>query len=555
MISVGPPSRFSHYFTSVHVHSSCEKPKQSKDPDEPDDINDDFTRVEMKKKLLTLELANAGTQTEPRFKSQSTSSQTSSSLSQSTPNNKVDGHVSEPKQDELVCPSPIPKHDNETFKRNRRCKRKQSRAGKALVVTVVNNKTKISTNGTDTDSSNSYVAQSSIEHDKISVENGRTAKSVNIIVNVLSNATNIDRLAHKSREVARIIDDANLEKTSHWRRLFNNEEKLTESSYFSPPEAVSTHKRAETENPKPPKDIDYYIRKLLLMSPESVENLNVSSCNSTQVQETEKNTEHKKKIPVSIPLYQNSFEDTMNILFDVSSDRNNSTLMKDHSLRTDESDNSSTSVYLPNYTSSLSDSSIQEPEIVGKTIDEIPLNFEENENVRHESTVDDSEEENVELPSLDELLRRGFTWKPVLKAKMDDEIETLEEDEFIKEMLKVNIQSDDKNVEENECPKSSDDQDVTLSKAKNLLLSKNESRLIGWIGTTVQRTLEASAMNSTSSGEGSDPFRKMHKTLENLVEEQQSLTPSNDNFSISPIKVPDIHLDVPTTFEKNTTKE
>lgn len=89
-------------------------------------------------------------------------------------------------------------------------------------------------------------------------------------------------------------------KVSNWRTVFENSEKLTESSYFSPPPSTtlpvfpvsendkvdfispsnSSHNDTDATVNSSVNDIGYYVAKLLLMSPESIENLNSVSITS-----------------------------------------------------------------------------------------------------------------------------------------------------------------------------------------------------------------------------------------------------------------------------------
>lgn len=101
---------------------------------------------------------------------------------------------------------------------------------------------------------------------------------------------------HVSRKEKHLIAN----KVSNWRTVFENSEKLTESSYFSPPPSTAlpafpvslnnkvdfispsnnSHNDTDATENSSVDDIGYYVAKLLLMSPESIENLNSVSITS-----------------------------------------------------------------------------------------------------------------------------------------------------------------------------------------------------------------------------------------------------------------------------------
>lgn len=662
-LSINKPARFSEYFSNARITDTSQKhPAASNEspfvnlPTEilnkshrisTEDISNDVDRVEKKKKLLVLELSNAETQTDQNVPSNSNSTSNDSNeeikAAQNVESKKsyVQSARKSRSPRKISCLDPIPKKvknsDTRTVKskkledsENHRCKQKLLKSN-GVVVTVSSNPS-VSKNNSDSTSSsleNSYPTNvSSLESNIAHADHNHSQKTVQVVVNVLSNSEFKERkskCSDRQKNIAYAIPENQFQKVPNWRKLFDNEEKMTESSYFSPPEvvlrkqdevhSVKFHNNAlELDSDEKHPNLGYYIQKLLLMQPESIENLDVSSCSTVTIEEVIQPLKNKlkKKSCFKLPRYQNSFDDTKIVKkssklpyypnsFDDTIDavcdfvlksQCNDTASDDTSCVDDESVELFSLVNDDQNLSSVSDSSILSTEnVVSPTsiLKKPEKVFKSPRNVSDPNYMDvlrsveneplqDEKDDLIELPSVEELCKRGFVSEQLFNQTSADEQETMEEEEFLQQLLSIGQskakdetarRTNFKSFPNKEVPyeatemnasqivpeDAADKVDAATHNVDNKLKTstsdlRKENRLLGWMGTTVQRTLQASAINSTSSGDSSDPMRHTSKTLENLIEEPLNNSSENNslffhkNFSLSPIKVPDIHLTI-----------
>lgn len=642
------PERFSEYFSNPHisvrpqkhppVHNELPVQNAPKAINEcngiaTDDISSDINRVESKKKLLVLELSNAETQTDRHVSLNSDSTINGSDREVNEDHNTVLKKSSSPSRRasrsprKITYPSPISKEvdnpDGRTTKLKKpkssashHCRRKLLKSN-GVTVTVSSNPTSASTNSSDSNSTlaHSYHTTGSSESNNGHADPNHSHRTVQVVVNVLSNSELKGRKSKSSdrlKNVAYVLPENQFKRVPDWRKLFENEEKMTESSYFSPPEVVlkkptkvhSTKPHLKSSNDEKPPDLGYYVQKLLLMRPESIENLDISSCSTVAIDEVIRTADKKmeKKCRMKIPLYQNSFDDTKVVRkstrlpyyqnsFDDTIDAVCDFVLKSQYTTNDSTsfEDESTELFSranddPN-SSSMSDSSkfLTENSIppasklkISENVSKSPRNLSNYSYVNfgfdgNEKSQDESEDDQIKLPSIEELCKRGFVSEQLLNQKSTDDQDTMEEEEFLKQLLSVHQPNRDdkpdsrpdirppcKEETHNVSKELPPDADKASEAALNIDPSskttandlKNETRLLGWMGTTVQRTLQASAINSTSSGDSSDPIRQTYKTLENLIEEPFENSSENNSsllkkhFTLSPIKVPDLHLTI-----------
>lgn len=611
-----------------------------------DEIGNDVDRVEKKKKLLVLELSNAETQTDENVPPKSDSTFTGSDEEIVEQNAESDKLCVQPTRNSgsprrIPSISPIPKEEN-THRRttksqklkgseNHHCKRKLLKSN-GVMVTVSSNPTSVSTNSSDSTSStvaNSYPTTiSSSESNAAHADHNHSHKTVQVVVNVLSSSKFKERKSKsldRQKNVSDVIQGNEFQKVPGWRKLFDNEEKMTESSYYSPPEVVlkkqskvhpikSRSKTVKSVSNEKLPDLGYYVQKLLSMRPESIENLDISSSSTVtideakQISKNQQQIESRMKLPLyqnsfddtklvkksnKLPYYQNSFDDTIDAVCEfVLKSQCNDITSSDTCSVNDESMEMFTHGNDDQDSSTISDSSkfptenlvplssiLKKPENTAKSSRNLSDPGYTNifQSVRNEHLQDEIGGDQIELPSVDELYKRGFVSEQLLNHNSTDEQESIEEEEFLQQLLSIGPPKtngklarpldfdsspqeklphmvSEMNVSQ-KLPKDPADEvdapapiiDRTLKTSTTE--SKHENRLLGWIGTTVQRTLQASAINSTSSGDSSDPVRHTYKTLENLIVEQFENSSENNSllhkhFTLSPMKVPDIHLTI-----------
>ncbi len=666
MFFLKKPARFTEYFSDFRSQSSLENPPSrnmtrshhSKSDNSElksgmNDIEKDLTRVQLKKKLLALELSNAETQTEKldSINASEFNGRTHSPTSSPTPNGnegRTSSTTSHSASDDtnakssakVLCPSPIPKETESSrenprnkieirSKKNCKCRRRQLRKNDDVIVTVSNNKTNVITNNSANSNSSDlalshFGPQSSAENETAPAVIADSHKTVKVIVNVLSN-NEYKRSRNKPPEKQKIVSNAtpnrNFKKTSNWKNIFENDEKLTESSYFSPPEATTKNVKfrskpaIEFENSEKLKteekenqshDIGYYIRKLLTMSPESVENLSVSTSDSTMVSEydDQPKLEHKK-LTLNVPLYQNSLDDTLETFFEPLIKEKQNESVQDNKVSSsgvEDSVDISFSEYLKKNVSSLAGSSSSQTEsiapsntsrgsLTGKEHQHVVLIEDSTKVSDHadlknltklaeKGNVENDFEEPFTLPTLEELKKRGFDLNIMPnKESIDDSYVDIED--IIKELLTVRFPSNEERManpssarsfendgQENTNIKIDQEKDaisckneidsvIQAPKGTNVSESQKQPSLLAWMGTTLKRTLEASAITSTSSGDNSDTIRRTLTTFERPFEGiselvLQSESPnSNRKSSLSPLKVPHLRLSIPAYFKNS----
>ncbi|KAK7602536.1 hypothetical protein V9T40_008125 [Parthenolecanium corni] len=631
------PAKFTEYFSNARFSVPAQKHLTANNDSSIENVpkvildasneilTKDVNRVEKKKKLLVLELFNAETQTDQNVQSNS-----DTTLGSSDEETQTEQKVKSEKPciqsarksktlTKISYPSPIPKKvknsdiriANLTKSKDSKshcCKRKQ--LSNAVTVTVSSNPTSVSTNSSDSTWSalaNSNPSTSSSQESNVAhADLDHLQKTVQVVVNVLSR-TQFKEKKSKSldepKNVTNTVSDQ-FEKVPNWRKLFDNEEKMSESSYFSLPEVVlkkptKVHsvklpdKSIESTTDEKSPNLGYYIQKLLLMRPENIRDLDISSCSTATIDEVVqplKNKSKKKnstKFPLhpnsfddtkidkkssNLPHYQNSFDDTLDAEGDLvlKSQCDDTGSVDDESIElfSDRKDQSSSKFPTENFFPPKSIT--KRPEKVSKSPQNLPDPGYGNTNIRVKASQDETEDDEINLPTVEELCKFGFVSEQLLNQESADEQETMEEEEFLKQLLTVGQPKMKEKPARRIDFKLSQNDDATKKNIPKTLLKdevdavtpsvdhksktfssdlKNENRLLGWMGTTVQRTLQASAFNSTSSGDSSDPTRRASKTLENLIDEPLASFVNNSPlfhkpFTLSPIKEPDIHLTI-----------
>lgn len=276
----------------------------------------DMKRVQLKKKLLVQELTNSEnrndskisasekkvecTKTDDHCFSEEKTGTNGTSGKKSPTSSTAEASTATQPQDK-VYPSPIKKTSitstkncHEFEKRSKQTKFRNCKRIHRLtrdVSVIVSNETGVYSNTSSTSSSANHdgmVGRNAVDNDLLKC----TRKlPINIVVNVHSPADCKIQIQknNSQKRYTQVKSEKNSKKIENWRTLFKNEEKLTESSYYSPPDNQRVIAFREDTNIGPNENargIGYYVRKLLLMSPESIENLDVSSCNTTLIDES-----------------------------------------------------------------------------------------------------------------------------------------------------------------------------------------------------------------------------------------------------------------------------
>ncbi|XP_065203755.1 general transcriptional corepressor trfA-like isoform X2 [Planococcus citri] len=705
--------RFSEYFARFHrakiSSTDIISSSTSRKENEIKGIMNDMERVKLKKKLLKEELnqpkdANNSktvslteeTQHDKKQDSPVSSEKpiTNSSSNKNSPPSNSDDSSKKISPRNRLCPSPIPKtaiNDDDTSResnkklkklpKHRHCRHKSrhqaiqitvSKDKKSVISTFNDNISNTQQNGTNSSSSTSKDFQQNV------------TQPVKLVVNVLPSADCRIEIKNNTsdKRYVRGTSKQHAEKVKDWRTIFKNQDKLTESSYYSPPEynkaieniSSEEYERREVTPPSStvaPKDIGFYVRKLLLMSPESIDNLNVSSCNTTLIDDSSRttsidsnatddispqrqkvsptetapkknqlhdagnnhdDTEHVKQLLFKclklataksddinlttfksidsscdnksfgnfpkaselndsntsyenfittairrlLPLYQNSLDDNLDYTVHSQQTLNRTEDQSEVNISKDSA-YMSTSAYLHKFVSSLSNAS-EKPNAENRDIIAYlkqcieSQSSPEKENKILEDSYDSANDvpskdaSYTSLPSVDELIRKGLISKAyALDDTQNEPKEFIDEEEFVRKMLQVNFTSKESHSKDDGDQSKSNDNDDHQSEPDDKYATdiRREFRKLGlnWMDTTLQRTLQASVINSTSSAEDSaGPLRSnthfssgyQASISSNLIiPQQQPKQHSREVLNISPITVPDLQLSVPQCFRKN----
>lgn len=703
------PPRFSEYFArfqSTKIPSTKVVAVQSNTSRSDTGINEilnDMKRVEMKKKSLKSELTKSNDAIHSKIASSSEEKQnekkqdsprncekstTNSNSDKNSPaSNSSDSSSKKISHRSVLCPSPISKttpdvknssHESDKKEKlplkRRPCKRKLR--SKDIQVTVSNNRKAVIVSSSDTvlnTQQNNTSSSSSTSKDF----QKNTPAPVKLVVNVLPSTDCTIEIKSNTADKRHLSCTAkqNAEKVKDWRTLFKNQDKLTESSYYSPPEynrkiqATSSEESNEQEVLPQSKvttnNIGYYIRKLLLMSPESVDNLDVSSCSTTLIKDSSKNisiesnltnkqvsprqrspkqnqlndadnryedSENVRKLLLDclrlataeaddinltsfksvdsscdnkmfgkssaalelndsniscrnfintaiqrlLPLYQNSLDDNLDCTTQSQRILNQ---IEDQSGVDELKDNSAffpTSANLHEFVSSLpvtSEKPNKSYDIIEclKQYIELQSSPEKSNKISEDSfdyadKIESKDESCISLPSVDELIRKGLISKTyAVNETQTEPKEFLDEEEFIEKMLRTDFTPKKSNLKDDSGQSEINDNNGNHQSEQDEKYTtdiRKELRRLGlnWMDTTLQRTLQASIINSTSSAEDSaGPLRNTIKFSSNYrpsisssstVSPQQPKLHSRELLNISPIKIPDLQLSVPECFQK-----